>query len=191
MTDDELCYLSATASLKLFKARKLSPVDLLTALMKRAARINPAINCFADQYFDEALGRAKASELRYAKRQKTAALDGIPLAVKDAQRVGGKRTTHGSLIFKDAAADDHSDPMIARLERAGANILARTTTPEFCLSGVCHSRIWGVTRNPWNVDYGPGGSSGGSAAALVLSRRMAATPMARRPTLTGLIIVAR
>jgi Asp-tRNA(Asn)/Glu-tRNA(Gln) amidotransferase A subunit family amidase len=175
MTDDELCYLSATASLKLFKARKLSPVDLLTALMKRAARINPAINCFADQYFDEALGRAKASELRYAKRQKTAALDGIPLAVKDAQRVGGKRTTHGSLIFKDAAADDHSDPMIARLERAGANILARTTTPEFCLSGVCHSRIWGVTRNPWNVDYGPGGSSGGSAAALAAGLTTLAT----------------
>jgi Asp-tRNA(Asn)/Glu-tRNA(Gln) amidotransferase A subunit family amidase len=175
MTDDELCYLSATAALKLFKARKLSPVELLTAQIKRTARINPSVNCFADRYFDEALARAKASEIRYAKRQKTAALDGIPLAVKDAQRVKGKRTTHGSLIFKDAPPDDHSDPMIARLEKSDANIFVRTTTPEFCLSSVCHSRIWGITRNPWNVDYGPGGSSGGSAAALAAGLTTLAT----------------
>lgn len=175
MTDDELCYLSAMAALKLFKARKLSPVELLNAQINRAARINPKINCFADQYFDEAMVRAKASETRYAKRQKAAALDGIALAVKDAQRVGGKRTTHGSLIFKDAAPDGHSDPMIARLEKAGANIFARTTTPEFCLSGACHSRIWGVTHNPWNLEYGPGGSSGGSAAALAAGLTTLAT----------------
>ncbi len=77
----------------------------------------------------------------------------------------GKRTTHGSLIFEHSV-DDHSDPMIERLQAAGANIFARTTVPEFCLSGVCRSRLWGTTRNPWNLDFGPGGSSGGSAAAL-------------------------
>jgi amidase len=92
-------------------------------------------------------------------------LEGIPLAVKDAQRVMGKRTTHGSLIFEDNI-DTHSDPMIERLENAGAIIFARTTTPEFCLSGVCRSRLWGNTLNPWNTAYGPGGSSGGSGAAL-------------------------
>ena len=96
---------------------------------------------------------------------KPRALEGIPLLVKDAQRVKDKRTTHGSLIF-DNNIDDHSDPQIERLEKAGAIIFGRTTTPEFCLSGVTHSRIWGITRNPWNLDYGPGGSSGGSGAAL-------------------------
>ncbi len=101
-------------------------------------------------------------------------LEGVPLAVKDAQRVKGKRTTHGSLIFKDNI-DDHSDPMIERLQKAGAIIFARTTTPEFCLSGVCHSRIWGITRNPWNLDYGPGGSSGGSGAALAAGLTTLAT----------------
>jgi Asp-tRNA(Asn)/Glu-tRNA(Gln) amidotransferase A subunit family amidase len=175
MTEDEICYLSASSALKLFKARKLSPIDLLNALIKRSERLNPAINCFTDYYYDETLARAKTAETKYARRIKTQALEGLPLAVKDAQRMNGKRTTHGSLIFKNAEPDDHSEPMIERLEIAGANIFSRTTTPEFCLSGACHSRIWGVTHNPWNLEYGPGGSSGGSAAALAAGLTTLAT----------------
>ena len=175
MTNDDLCYLSATVALKLFKARKLSPRELMAALVKRAEKVNPAVNCFADRYFDEALDQAKASEARYMKRgAKLLALDGIALAVKDAQRLAGKRTTHGSLIFKDAM-DDHSDPMIERLQQAGAIVFARTTTPEFCLSGVTRSRIWGNTLNPWNREWGPGGSSGGSGAALAAGLTTLAT----------------
>jgi len=175
MIIDELCYLSAAGALKLFKSRKLSPRELLAALIARAEKINPAVNCFADCYFDEALAQATLSEQRYMSRGGTPApLDGIPLAVKDAQRVAGKRTTQGSLIFKDTV-DDHSDPMIERLQKAGAIIFARTTTPEFCLSGVTHSRIWGITRNPWNLAYTPGGSSGGSGAALAAGLTTLAT----------------
>jgi Asp-tRNA(Asn)/Glu-tRNA(Gln) amidotransferase A subunit family amidase len=175
MSNDDLCYLSATDALALFRKKKLSPVDLMKALIARAERVNPKVNCFADRYFDEGLEQAKASEARYMKRgAKTAPLDGIPLAVKDAQRVAGKRTTQGSLVFKDWV-DDHSDPMIERLQNAGAIVFARTTTPEFCLSGITASRIWGVTRNPWNTDWGPGGSSGGSGAALAAGLTTLAT----------------
>ena len=175
MTNDDLCYLSATEALKLFKSRRLSPRELLAALIARSEKINPAINCFADRYFDEGLATAKVSEARYMKRgAKLKPLEGLPLAVKDAQRVAGKRTTHGSLIFKDSI-DDHSDPMIERLQKAGSIIFARTTTPEFCLSGVTRSRIWGTTYNPWNKDYGPGGSSGGSGAALAAGLTTLAT----------------
>lgn len=166
MSNDDVCYLSATQALKLFKSRKLSPRELIAALIARAERANASVNCFADRYFAEALEQAKASEARYARRgARLGALEGIAVAVKDNQRVAGKRTTQGSLIYRDHV-DDHSDPMIERLQKAGAIILGRTTTPEFCLSGVCHSRIWGVTRNPWNTAFGPGGSSGGSGAAL-------------------------
>jgi Asp-tRNA(Asn)/Glu-tRNA(Gln) amidotransferase A subunit family amidase len=166
MTNDDLCYLSATAAVKLFKSRRLSPVELLAALIARSEKLNPPINCLADRYFDEALAAARQAEARYMKRgARLKPLEGVPLAVKDAQRIEGKRTTHGSLIFKDNI-DDHSDPMIERLQRAGAIIFVRTTTPEFCLSGVTRSRLWGNTVNPWNRGYGPGGSSGGSAAAL-------------------------
>jgi len=175
MSNDDVCYLSATEALRLFRTRKLSPVELTQALIDRAERVNPAINCFADRYHAEAMARARAAEQRYMKRDaRTRPLEGVPLAVKDAQRVKGKRTTHGSLIFKDWV-DDHSDPMIERLEKAGANILARTTTPEFCLSGITASRIWGITRNPWNTDWGPGGSSGGSGAALAAGLTTLAT----------------
>jgi Asp-tRNA(Asn)/Glu-tRNA(Gln) amidotransferase A subunit family amidase len=166
MRNDEVCYLSARATLELFRRRALSPVEHVKALIARAERVNPAINCLADRYLEEALGQARAAEARYMKRGGSGLpLDGLALAVKDAQRVAGKRTTHGSLIFKDSV-DDHSDPMIERLTAAGAIILVRTTTPEFCLSGVTNSRIWGITRNPWNTAWGPGGSSGGSGAAL-------------------------
>ena len=93
MTNDDLCYLSATDALKLFRKRKLSPVELTKALIARSEKVNPKINCLADRYFDEALVQAKASEARYMKRGgKTAALDGVPLAVKDAQPTFRGRT---------------------------------------------------------------------------------------------------
>jgi Asp-tRNA(Asn)/Glu-tRNA(Gln) amidotransferase A subunit family amidase len=175
MSNEDLCYLSATEALKHFKSRKLSPRELMAALIARTERVNTKVNCFADRYFDEAMDQARAAEARYMKRgARTLPLEGIPVAVKDAQRVAGKRTTHGSLIFKDNV-DTHSDPMIERLQTAGAIVLARTTTPEFCLSGITTSRIWGVTRNPWNTDWGPGGSSGGSGAALAAGLTTIAT----------------
>ncbi len=175
MSNTDICYVSATEALSLFRKRKLSPVELMTALIDRAGKVNPAVNCFADRYFEEALDKAKDAEARYMSRSATPLpLEGVPLAVKDAQRVAGKRTTHGSLIFKDSI-DTQSDPMIERLEQAGAIIFARTTTPEFCLSGVTNSRIWGITRNPWNTEWGPGGSSGGSGAALAAGLTTLAT----------------
>ena len=166
MTSVDLAYSSAIDVLKLYKTRKLSPVEMLKTLINRSQKLNGKINCLADCYFDEALSRAKAVEQNYMKRGfKPRALEGIPLLVKDAQRLKDKRTTHGSLIFENNI-DDHSDPQIERLENAGAIIFGRTTTPEFCLTGVTHSKIWGITRNPWALDHSPGGSSGGSGAAL-------------------------
>jgi len=175
MTDSDLVYLPATAALKLFARKKLSPVELMQATIARAEKVQPKINAFTDAYFDEALDAARKAEARYAgKGARPRRLEGLTLAVKDAQRVAGKRTTQGSLIFEHHV-DDHSDPMIERLQKAGAIIHARTATPEFCLSGVCHSRLWGITRNPHNPAFGPGGSSGGSGAALAAGMTMLAT----------------
>ena len=175
MTSDDLAYSPAIEILQLFKKRKLSPVELLEIMIARSEKLNGKINCLADCYFEEALAKAKIAEQIFVKRgRKPRALEGVPLLVKDAQRVKNKRTTHGSLIFANNI-DDHSDPQIERLEKAGAIIFGRTTTPEFCLSGVTHSRQWGVTRNPWAPDYGPGGSSGGSGAALAAGLTTLAT----------------
>jgi Asp-tRNA(Asn)/Glu-tRNA(Gln) amidotransferase A subunit family amidase len=175
MSDDDLCYLTATQARARFRARKLSPVELLDALIARAERVEPKINAFSDRYFEEARQAAKKAESRYmGKRGGPRPLEGIPLALKDVARLAGKRTTQGSLVLKNNV-EKVSDPMVERLLDAGAIIHARTTVPEFCLSGVCRTRLFGTTRNPHNLDYGPGGSSGGSGAALAAGTTTLAT----------------
>ncbi len=173
MTTLDLCYLSASEVLTRYKKRSLSPVEYLDALIARAEAVNPAINAYAETYYDEAREGAKKAEAAYMTGR-ARPLEGLPVAVIDIQRIKGKRRTQGSLVYKDHF-DDHSDPMIERLEEAGAIFHARTTTPEFCLSGTCNSRIWGITRNPFNLEFGPGGSSGGSAAALAAGMTPIAT----------------
>jgi amidase len=175
MSDEDLCYVTATRALCRSKARKLSPVELLDALIGRAERVEPKINAFSDRYFDEARKAAKKAEARYmGKGAAPRALEGIPVALKDVARLAGKRTTQGSLAFKNNV-EKVTDPMVERLLAAGAIIHARTTVPEFCLSGVCYSRLYGITRNPHNLDYGPGGSSGGSGASLAAGTATLAT----------------
>ena len=149
-----------------FRAQTLRPSDLVAALIARIHRLNPRLNALTDTYFEAAQAQAAEADAAYAAGTAEGALLGVPILVKDAQRVQGQRTTFGSLRYLDAPPEDQSDPMIERLQAAGALILARTTTPEFCISGVCRSRAWGTTFNPFNRAYGPGGSSGGSAAAL-------------------------
>jgi len=176
MSDEDLCYLTATQALDLFREGTLSPVELTEAQIRQSERWEPAINAFTDCYFDAALDRARLAEVRYRNpdQQPLRPLEGICLAVKDAQRVAGQRTTHGSMLLENNV-DEISDPMIERLQEAGAIIHARSTTPEFCLSSLCESRLWGRTLNPFNPAFGPGGSSGGSAAALAAGTAMLAT----------------
>ena len=134
---------------------------------------NPHINAFTECYFDNALAQAKAAEARYQNGTQRP-LEGIPLAVKDEFRLQGTKRTSSSLVYQDRV-DDETDVIIQRLLDAGAIVHAKTTTPEFCLLGSCHSRLWGVTRNPWNLDITPGGSSGGSGAALAAGTTTIAT----------------
>lgn len=161
---DELHYLSATEALSIFNSGGLSPVEFLEAMLERAEHVSELINPFADKYYEQARENAKKAEARYIKGN-ARELEGIPLAVKDSSAIKGIRATVGSLLNADRI-DQHTDPVVERLLHAGANFFARTTCPEFCWLFTCHSRLWGVTRNPWRLDITPGGSSGGSAAAI-------------------------
>lgn len=172
MSDDDICYMSATEALSRFRDRSLSPVELTEAVIQRSEAIADTVNPMGDCYFDEAMTRAKAAEVKYARPGgRPRRLEGLPLAVKDSSAVRGQRSTNGSMIDKDNI-DTTTDPAIARLLRAGANLFARTTMPEFGWLFTTHSRMWGVTRNPWRLDVTPGGSSGGQAA----SRRRCCIP---------------
>ena len=174
-SDLDLCYLSAGEAMALFRARELSPVELLQALIARAEAVEPAINAFAFTYYDEALAKARKAEAKFAKTDgRIRALEGVPLAVKDEMDIKGKPMTNGSLYLKDNVSTT-THYSIERLLRAGAIVHARTTTPEFSCAGVAHSRVHGVTGTPWNPAYTCGGSSGGSGAALAAGSATLAT----------------
>jgi amidase len=160
----ELHYLSAVDACARFRALTLSPVELVRALIARRAEVEPHIHAFTYTFDDEALAAARVAEARY--RAGTARpLEGIPVAIKDLHAIAGHITTHGSLVFRDNR-DESTVATVQRLLDAGAIVLARSTAPEFGCSNITASRLWGVTRNPWNLAYNAGGSSGGAAAAL-------------------------
>jgi len=164
MTDSDLCYLSATEALRHFAARKVSPTELVEAYLDQAAATAESCNAFSFIYAQDALAAARASEQRYASGN-ARPLEGLPTAVKDENMIKGRVTTFGSLLYRDTVATS-TTPVVQRLIDAGVVVHGRTTTPEFSCTGFTHSRLWGVTRNPWNPAYTPGGSSGGSGAAL-------------------------
>ena len=166
MADDDLCYMTGTEALAQFRARKLSPVELMRALIARAERVQAKLKPFTFTHFEEALDLAKQAEAKYMKTgARLRALEGLPIAIKDESWIKGKPTSYGSLIAKDFIPDVTSVNN-ARLMKAGAIVHGRTATPEFSCASVTHSRLWGITRNPWNPKFTPGGSSGGSSAAL-------------------------
>jgi len=173
MNNEALIYLTAAEAVEYFKTGEISPVDLMQALIKRSELVEPHINAFTECYFDSAMDQAKAAEARYHNGSQRP-LEGIPLAVKDEFRLKGTRRTSSSLVYQDRV-DNETDVIIQRLLDAGVIVHAKTTTPEFCLLGSCHSRLWGVTRNPWNLDITTGGSSGGSGAALAAGTTTIAT----------------
>ena len=172
-SNNELYYLSATETLEYFESGDLSPVLFLETMLERAEKISETVNPFADKFYEQARLDAKKSEARYLKGNPRK-LEGIPLAVKDSSAIKGMRATVGSLINAEKI-DQHTDPAVERLFDEGAVFFARATCPEFCWLFTCHSRMWGITRNPWRLDISPGGSSGGSAAAVAAGATTIAT----------------
>jgi aspartyl-tRNA(Asn)/glutamyl-tRNA(Gln) amidotransferase subunit A len=147
------------------RRRELSPVELASAVLDRVERTHPALNAVvALRDRDAVLADARASEARYAAGAPRP-LEGIPLGVKDLEDVAGMKTTFGSVPFRDNVASRDST-QVARLEAAGAIVVAKTNTPEFGFTAITKNLLFRDTRSPWNLKHTPGGSSGGSAAAL-------------------------
>ena len=165
VADLELCYLSAVEATRRFRDRSLSPVELVTALIARIEEMEPKVNALTYTFFDRAMDQARASEARFAGHGRVRRLEGLPIVIKDFHDIKGEITTYGSRLFANHRPEK-SLAFVDRLLRSGVILLGRSTTPEFALLGVTHSDLWGVTRNPWNLDMSPGGSSGGAGAAL-------------------------
>ncbi|MCE9507226.1 MAG: amidase [Alphaproteobacteria bacterium] len=148
----------------LYQRRKLSPVEVTEACLKQILKYNPALNAFS--FLDEkyALHQARGSESRWMKNEPMGSLDGIPATIKDWFHYKGWPTRYGSVVSSSIKQPEDSPP-VARLREQGAVFIGKTTMPEYGHKGVTHSPLHGITRNPWNMEKTPGGSSGGAAVA--------------------------
>ncbi|MSP67274.1 MAG: amidase, partial [Alphaproteobacteria bacterium] len=159
----EIAYLTATELLARYRDRSLSPVEATRAALARIAALNPALNAFNVVDAEGALQTARQSEARWLKGQPVGLLDGVPTSIKDVILTKGWPTLRGSRAVDPNQRWDEDAPATARLRAHGAVLLGKTTTPEFGWKGVGDSPLTGITRNPWNPDTTPGGSSAGSA----------------------------
>jgi aspartyl-tRNA(Asn)/glutamyl-tRNA(Gln) amidotransferase subunit A len=162
----DILSLSVAEIAEQFRRRALSPVELLNANLARADGVQARLNPFRMIDREAAVTAALASERRWAAGAPLSPLDGIPVSIKDNQAVAGQPRTSGSLANQHLAAMTEDAPHVARLREAGAVLFARTNTPDFAWKAVCDSPLSGVTRNPWNPELTPGGSSGGAAVAV-------------------------
>jgi aspartyl-tRNA(Asn)/glutamyl-tRNA(Gln) amidotransferase subunit A len=164
MTDDDLCFTPATELAVLLRSRELSPVELTKAVLARAERLQPVLNCFITLVPERALAEARRAEEDIAAGRPLGRLHGIPFTVKDLVNTEGVRTTFGAVVHRDnVPAEDAVS--VARLRAEGAILIGKTTTPEFGSGPMTNSPLFGSTRNPWDLSRTSGGSSGGAAAA--------------------------
>ncbi|MBS4046767.1 MAG: amidase [Alphaproteobacteria bacterium] len=161
---EDLCYMPAADLVAAYRAGKLSPVEVTQALLTRIAAINPKVNAYNLVDEDSALRDAKASEARWKAGQPLGPIDGVPASIKDIILTKGWPTLRGSKTVDPQQDWTEDAPVTARLREAGCVILGKTTSPEFGWKGVTDSPLTGITRNPWNTDLTPGGSSGGASA---------------------------
>lgn len=164
---DDVAFLSAGRLLALYRDRQLSPVEIIEQTLRRLETYESAVNAFVLYDPETALAMARVSEARWQKGEQRGLLDGLPVALKDTVLTKGWPRLVGSRTINPDQSWDEDSPVTARLRSEGAVFFGKTTTPEFGWKPVTDSPLTGVTRNPWNVERTPGGSSGGSAAAVL------------------------
>ncbi len=160
--------LSAAELGPLFASRKLSPVEVAKDALGRVERFEPQINAFVVRDAQFTLAMAEAAETRHLRGQALGPLDGVPVTIKDNIGVAGWPMRRGSAVGSDAPFA-HDAPATARLREAGCVFLGKTTMPEYGWKGVGDSPLSGITRNPWDTNTGPGGSSAGAASCAALN----------------------
>ncbi|MDX3929810.1 MAG: amidase [Shinella sp.] len=162
--NEDLCLSGAAKLAASYRDGSLSPVEVARAAIDRADAINPDLNAFTMIDREGALQAAALSEKRWREGAPLSPADGIPTTLKDIVWVEGWPVRYGSSTTPATACSEDA-PSVALLRRAGAVFIGQTTTPEFGWKAVTDSRMFGVTRNPWNRQKTPGGSSGGAAVA--------------------------
>jgi large-conductance mechanosensitive channel len=164
----EIDRMDAVSLAAAMRRHEISPVQVTARSLERLEETEKDLNAFVTVDRDGAMAQARAAEAELLRPPGAATnrpLLGLPVSVKDLIDVAGQPCTFGSLTMKDYVPREDA-PSVARLRRAGAVIVGKTTTPEFGWKGVTDSPLTGVTRNPWDRTKTPGGSSGGASAAV-------------------------
>jgi len=149
----------------MLRRREVSARELVTAHAERIEALDGDVNAVVTRCFDQALARAAAADNALARGQSPGPLHGLPVAHKDLHDTAGVRTTYGSPLFA-GNVPDRDALVVQRMAGAGAISLGKTNTPEFGAGSHTVNRVFGATRNPYDLTRSPGGSSGGAAAAL-------------------------
>src|SRR5438477_881197 len=160
-----LDYAPATDLVEAIRARRLSPVEVLEDVLQRAERLQPSLHPFMTIDADRARNAARDAEAAVTRGDSLGPLHGLPVSVKDLEPTAGLRTTYGSKFFEDFVPD-FDGAVAGRLRSAGAILFAKSNTPHFGYKDLCDNLLGPPTRNPWNLERTPGGSSGGAAAAV-------------------------
>jgi Asp-tRNA(Asn)/Glu-tRNA(Gln) amidotransferase A subunit family amidase len=157
----------ATATAAAVRSGELSPVALAEGTLANAAEADRPIGAFTVLLPEQALAQAREVERLVAAGGSPGPLAGVPVSIKDVVWVKGAPATSGSRAFADFVPTEDA-VVVERLRRAGAVLVGKTNNPEFCLEGITANEVYGLTRNPWDPERTPGGSSGGAGASLAL-----------------------
>ncbi|MFX0004744.1 MAG: amidase [Candidatus Hermodarchaeota archaeon] len=165
MEKEEIWYMSAYEMREKIKNQEITSEEVTEILIERIEKINPIINAYCTTTFDLARDLAKKADQAVKNGEKLGLLNGIPISIKDETETKGIRTTFGSKLTENNIPGT-DETIIRRLRNAGVVILGKTNTPAFGYKGETDNLIFGVTKNPWNLERTPGGSSGGAASAV-------------------------
>ncbi|HEX2440936.1 MAG TPA: amidase family protein [Methylomirabilota bacterium] len=161
----DLTFLAAGELIKLYRTRRVSPLEVMQALLARIDAVNPRVNAIVTLARDAALWNARRATATLKRGATLPPLFGVPVTIKDVTPTAGIRTTQGSKLFEDHVPVEDA-LVVQRLKAAGAIVLGKTNTPEFAFGPNTVNALFGATRNPWDLSRTAGGSSGGAAAAL-------------------------
>jgi amidase len=163
MGGEEIAFAGAARQAEMVRAGEVSPTELVGLYLERIQRLDPQLNSFRKVFAERAILEAEQAEARVRAGEERPLL-GVPIAIKDEVDIAGEVNSHGTDGFTEPARADSE--MVRRLREAGAVVVGLTHLPELAICGFTESATFGVTRNPWNLQHTPGGSSGGSGAAV-------------------------
>ena len=165
MTDTALCFLTAVELAQKIRSGELSAVETMEAHLAQIEKVNPQVNAIVTLLPEMAMEAARKADEKLARGEEVGPLHGLPVAHKDLVQTKGIRTTFGSLVYENFVPDEDA-LLVERLREAGAILLGKTNTPEFGAGSQTFNKVFGVTKNPYDLTKTCGGSSGGAAVSV-------------------------